>query len=82
MYMHVTSENINWRGRNGFTEASDLRLPVGTWPTLMDVKSHKTGDTRSFYLKDIHKDADHDVRWANYRTHGADQPITIRVFND
>lgn len=82
MYAHVTSENISWRGWDGFTEASDLRLPVGTWPTLIDVKSHKTGDTLSFYLKGIHKDKDNDVRWADYRAHRAKYPMTIRVFND
>lgn len=40
------------KGHIAIAEASDLALPVGVWPGLIDVVSHKTGAIRRFFRID------------------------------
>lgn len=88
MYMQVTSKsivsskNIVWRGLQGITEFSDLGITVGKYPTLLDICSHRTGDTVSFYLNSIRKSPEDQLLWIDYRTWKRKQPLFLRVFND
>lgn len=81
MYL-LTSETISWKGLQGSAEASDLRLPVGTWPSLIDVKSHKTGEVKSFYIHTARRNEDNEVLWVDYRTFDRNKLINLRVYND
>jgi hypothetical protein len=82
MYMQVTSDTIRWNKVHGNTEFSDLGVPVGHFPTMLDVRSHKTGVTVTFYIHTMHRDADNDVAWVDYRAWNRDRPLFLRVFND
>lgn len=48
---HATTRQFTWTNGNlGVAEASTLQLAPGRWPQRIHVRSHKTGDTRTFFL--------------------------------
>lgn len=80
----LNTQPITWRGDRGTVEHSDFRdvLPVGTWPTHMKLRSHRTAAEVNFYLAGLHKDGQGDITHGVYRSMNFSQKLVLTVFND
>ena len=79
--MDIKSDFIGWKLGKGSLMASDIRIPIGNWPTVLNVESHKTGALMKFYITSVHKDRDGDIQYASYSSRTSSE-ITLTVFND
>lgn len=78
--MTLDTTQIGWRGHQGTVFMSDL--PLQMWPTVLSLRSHKTGKVVQFYCTDLKRDQDGDIRYGIYRSVNFSPTLGLTVFND
>ena len=80
--MKLNTHSITWKGTTGTTEASDLGLPVGSFPFGLILESHRTGRRMLFYRTTVTRDDEGDILSTSYRALHQGKNIVLTVFND
>lgn len=78
--MIIETHAITWRSGQGTVCISDLNLPV--WPTMLTLRSHRTGAEVKFYCSGLQRDSDGDIEQGTYRSVNFPQKIVLTIFND
>lgn len=78
--MIIETHAITWRGAQGTVCMSDLLLPV--WPTVLTLRSHKTGKEVGFYCSGLKRDREGDIEFGTYRSVNFTQKLGLTILND